>query len=155
MSDIHLIDEHLRRAAQTHPENLAVVDRSRSMTYRELAAQSARLSNLLVEEGVERGDRVGLYLDKSLESLIAIYGILQAGATYVPFDPNAPVARLAYIAQNAGIRCLLSGTEKAPEWADLLESATDVETLVVPNAAQGSVVPPGRVRLRTGEALAA
>ena len=60
-----------------------------------------------------RGDRVGLYLDKSLESVVGIYGILKGGATYVPLDPQAPPRRLAYIAGDCGLEVLVSGADKA------------------------------------------
>ncbi len=88
------------------------------MTYGELGDRSGRLADLLVERGVRRGDRVGLYLDKSLEAVVGIYGILRAGAAYVPFDPQAPLSRLAYIAGNADIRCLVSSKRKAASWPD-------------------------------------
>src|SRR5687767_8600595 len=117
----YLLHHYLQSAAARAPESVAVIDRARHATYAELDTASSRLANLLVELGVTRGDRVGFYLDKSLESLIAIYGILKAGAVYVPFDPQAPPARLGYIAANAGIRHLLTGAEKSATWRKLIE----------------------------------
>ena len=70
---------------------------------------------------MQHRDLVGLYLDKSLESLLGIYAILKLGAAYVPLDPAAPPARLATIAANAGLRCLVTGAEKAELWPELLE----------------------------------
>jgi amino acid adenylation domain-containing protein len=61
---------------------------------------------------VARGDRVGIYLNKSVESVIAVFGILKAGATYVPLDPGAPVKRVAYIMHNCAMRALVSNTRK-------------------------------------------
>ena len=79
-----------------------------SVTYAELEQRSNQVANLLLERGVRKGDRVGLYLDKSLESVVGIYGVLKAGAAYVPLDPEAPAARLAYIARDCGIELLLT-----------------------------------------------
>ncbi len=72
------------------------------MTYRQLDEESNRFSHLLIDHGVQPGDRVGLYLDKSLEAVVAIYAVLKAGAVYVPLDSRAPATRLAYIAADCG-----------------------------------------------------
>jgi acyl-CoA synthetase (AMP-forming)/AMP-acid ligase II len=62
------------------------------LTYAELVAQANSLASVLREQGVGRGDRVGIYMNKGLESAVAMYGIMQAGAAYVPLDPFAPVS---------------------------------------------------------------
>jgi amino acid adenylation domain-containing protein len=129
----HLLHQLLRSSALVHPDRPAVVDGERSMTYAELDARSNQVANLLAEHGASRGDRVGLYLDKSMESLAGIYGILKLGAVYVPLDPQAPTTRLAYITRNCDIRCLLTGQEKAGQWAAFAGEAPQLETLVVLN----------------------
>jgi non-ribosomal peptide synthetase component F len=66
------------------------------------------LSNLLCDRlnhlGVSPGDRVGIYLHKSIDSVAAIFGILKAGAAYTPVDPDAPVARNAYILSDCSVK---------------------------------------------------
>ena len=111
-----------------------MVDGARALTYGELERRANGLAGLLQERGVRRGDRVGLFLDKSLESLIGIFGVLKTGAAHVPFDSDAPVARLAYIARDANIRCLLTGIEKAEAWDDLVHAGAPLESIVVLNA---------------------
>src|SRR5207302_640191 len=108
--------------------------RDRQLTYRELDEASNRLARQLDELGVCPGDRVALYLDKSLESVIAVYGIMKAGAAYVPFDPDAPVTRLAYIAGNCTTACVVTGVEKREQWEALLGSGAPVSTFIVLNA---------------------
>jgi amino acid adenylation domain-containing protein len=129
-----LLHHHLEDSARRMPGATAVEDRDRSISYAELDALANRVANLLIERGVRRGDRVGFYLEKSLESVVAIYGILKTGAAYVPFDPNAPTQRLAYIARNADIRHLLTGAEKADRWASLVNEGAPLEHVVVLNA---------------------
>ena len=130
----YLLHHLLRQSARERPDSIAVSDRERTLTYEALDARSDRLAQLLAQLGVVRGDRVGFYLDKSLESVVAIYGIMKAGAAYVPFDPGAPTARLAYIARNAGLRHLVTGGEKSDAWHALLEAGAGIEHLVVLNA---------------------
>ena len=143
----YLLHHLLRTAAQSRPSAIAVEDGERSMSYADLDAASNRLANALHSAGVQRGDRVGFFLDKSLESVVAIYGILKAGAAYVPFDPQAPASRLGYIAANAGIRCLVSGVEKAAEWQGLVVAGAPLETIVVLNTGEETVSPPVGVSL--------
>jgi amino acid adenylation domain-containing protein len=148
-----LIDEQLAASTERHPGRVAVVDGGRTLTYLELDAAANRLAGLLRELGVARGDRVGLYLEKSAESLIGIFGILRAGATYVPLDPSAPVARLAGIARDADVRHLITGVERAECWNGLREGGARLEALIVPNGSDGEVEAPAGVRLVTSTEL--
>lgn len=143
----------LAESAARFPDRVAVVDGERSATYAELDATANRLAHLLAECGVRYGDRVGLYLEKSLEAVTGIYGTLKAGGTYVPLDPGAPPARLGTIAGDAGLRCLITGAEKKDDWAALVAEGAPVETLVVLNAADGEVAAPDGVRVVTSTAL--
>jgi amino acid adenylation domain-containing protein len=138
-----LLHRGLERAAGSDPERVAVFDGDRQLTYGELEIRANRLAHALLDLGVRRGDRLGLYLDKSPESLVGIYGSLKAGAAYVPLDPQAPQARVAYIAADCGIRVLLSGIERAGSWADLIARGAPLEQVIVLNAeAPADEVPP-------------
>jgi len=131
----YLVSHLLEESARNTPDAPAVLDGEREITYVELERQSNRLANLLVELGVERGERVGIYLDKSIESVVAIYGTLKAGGAYVPLDPQAPPARLGYIARDAGVRVLVTGCEKQDSWQALMQDGPALESLVVLNGA--------------------
>ncbi len=148
-----LLHERLTASAERDPEAPAVVDGERSLTYGELERRANALANLLIEEGVSRGDRVGLFLEKSLESLVGIYGILKAGALYVPLDPGAPASRLGYIAADAGIRCLVSASAKASTWEELVDAGAPLEAIAVLDENQGPNAPAG-VRVLGGDDLA-
>jgi L-proline---[L-prolyl-carrier protein] ligase len=150
-----LVHDLLSASAARFPDRPAVVDGDRTATYAELEAQASRLGHVLAECGVSHGDRVGLFLDKSLEAVIGIFAILKLGATYVPLDPAAPPARLATIAANADLRCLITGSEKEELWPQLREEGAPVETLIALNATDGQVEAPDGVRLLTASALEA
>jgi amino acid adenylation domain-containing protein len=129
----YLIHQLLEQSAAECPDSPALVDGGRQLTYAELDASANQLAQHLVELGVRRGDRVALYLDKSADSIVGIYGVLKAGAAYVPLDPQAPTSRLAYIASNAGIRVLLTGVDKAEEVSRLRAEAPRITDAVVLN----------------------
>jgi len=138
-----LLPHLLAAAAARSPERVAVVDALTALRYGELEREANRLAHALRQAGVRRGDRVGLYLDKSVGAIVGIYGILKAGAVYVPLDPFAPAPRLAYIARNCDLHCLVTEDAKAPRWAELMAAGAPLRTLVVMDAARPASAPPG------------
>lgn len=134
---LHLLHTAVSRAAAADPGAPAVVDSPRTLTYGELEERSNQLAHLLAELGVASGDRVGVYVDKSIEAVIALYGVLKRGAAYVPLDPMAPPSRLGYIAGDCGITCLLTGRSKAGRWAELIRGGARLTDLVVLDGRDG------------------
>lgn len=108
----HLLHHLLINSSQTHSDCIAVQQQEHTITYRQLDETSNQLANTLSYIGVEKGDRVGIYLDKSIEAVIAIFGILKAGATYVPLDSYAPIKRIAFIIKNCQIKTLISTKQR-------------------------------------------
>lgn len=104
----YLIHNLLQETAKTCPDRDAVISRSGSLTYAELHRESDRLARAFICQGVNSGDRVGLMLDKSLESVVSIFGILKTGAAYVPIDPQAPVTRIKYILNSCAIQHMVT-----------------------------------------------
>lgn len=117
--------------AVKYPDRLAVVFGNEKITYEELDIITNKLATMLQENDVKRGDRVGIYMNKSIPSIISILGILKAEAVYVPLDPNAPLSRLAYIIQNSGIRCLLTSTKKVKTLEQMFPEKTPLEIVVL------------------------
>jgi amino acid adenylation domain-containing protein len=146
-----LLHESVVRNASVSPHRPAVVGGDRVLSYGELDTRSNQVARLLADEcGVSRGDRVGLYLEKSVEAIIAIYGVLKCGAAYVPLDPLAPVERLGYIARDCGLSCLLTGAEKAKSWDALRNAGAPIDTFVVLNShnsftAEEAAIKPARI----------
>jgi amino acid adenylation domain-containing protein len=104
MSSIRSLNEYLEISARRRPHHPAVEEANHQITYAELGALSDRVRDRLVHDGVRQGDRVGIYLHKSIDGVASIFGILKAGATYVPVDPLAPASRNAYIFNNCAVR---------------------------------------------------
>lgn len=149
----YLVSHLLEGAARATPDAPAVLDGEHEITYLELERQSNRLANLLIELGVRRGERVGLYMDKSIASVVAIYGTLKAGGAYVPLDPQAPPARLGYIARDAAVRVLVTGCEKQDAWQALMADDPALQSLVVLNGVPAAA--PAGVRVLTPSDVAA
>lgn len=109
----YLLHHLLVASAEKYPDKEAVIDNGNSLTYSELDLKSGQLSQSLARWGVKAGDRVGIMLENSIESIVSLFGILKAGAAYVPIDPLAPSARIGHIVNNCEIKVLVTSTEHA------------------------------------------
>jgi len=105
--DRTVVDEFERQAART-PDAIAVVCENQSLSYAELNRRANRLAHHLIALGVAVENLVGLCMERSLELIIAVLGVLKAGAAYVPFDPSYPAERLAAMLDDANVAALLT-----------------------------------------------
>jgi len=109
---------YLEAAARATPDAIAVEEAGDAKrSYRELDQLSDRVRDRLVATGVRPGDRVGLCLPKSIDTLAILYGILKCGAAYVPTDATAPMARAGLILADCGVRAAFVETSLHDELA--------------------------------------
>ena len=108
--------------AQRTPDAIAVKCGEAELTYAALAARSGAIASALRAAGVQRGDRVGLLLERDLDLLPALFGVLRAGACYVPFDPSLPQDRIAFMATDAELHLLLGDAALIASVADGLHA---------------------------------
>ena len=97
--------------AQATPSAVAVSCCGKSLSYAELDARSNQLSHYLRSRQIRTEMLVAICLDRSLEMLVALLGVLKAGAAYVPLDPSFPVERLEFMLQDAQVSLLLSESQ--------------------------------------------
>jgi amino acid adenylation domain-containing protein len=109
MSPTRCLTDLIDASARRFPDKVAVrVPGGRSLTYSELDRLTDRLRDRLRHLGVGRGDRVGFRLRKSLDSVVALFGIMKAGAAYVPVDAESPAARGAYILNDCQVKVVVT-----------------------------------------------
>jgi amino acid adenylation domain-containing protein/thioester reductase-like protein len=102
------VTEMVHAAAATNPGRTAVEYDGRTITYAELIADTARLAARLRARGIGPGDRVGLGLGRSPELIVAQLAVQCAGAAFVPLDPAEPPERLRFLAEDAGLRAVVT-----------------------------------------------
>jgi amino acid adenylation domain-containing protein len=144
----YLLPHLLIESAGRHPKREAVRMDGRALTYDELDRFTNQVARTLRDVGVRPGDRVGIYVHKSLASVIGVFGILKAGAAYVPLDPNAPAKRLAYITRDCGIKVLLTAPAKLKALPEFYSEGTPLETILLSEeAAEIPTLLPDHVKL--------
>ena len=127
---LYVLPQAIDNAAGRSPDKEAIRCSGKSLTYEELALRSSSLARVLREQGVRRGDRVGIFMNKSIESAISLYGIMKAGAAYVPLDPFAPPARLSFVIKDCGIRCLISKADKLEAIKQMLTEGAELDCIL-------------------------
>jgi L-proline---[L-prolyl-carrier protein] ligase len=111
-------------AAQRHADRPAVKDDTGEMSYAELDALSGRAATALAELGVRRGDRVAIWLNKSIQAIAAMQGTLRIGAAYVPVDPMSPPLRAGTVMRDCAIRALVAPSDGASSVIEQLEGVS-------------------------------
>ena len=101
-----LHDGFLSQSVKT-PENVAVSFNGENLTYRELSERSLKVANWLIDNGISLGDFVAVSGERNIETIVNIFGILRAGAAYVPIDPDYPQGRKDYIYNNSRCKIFL------------------------------------------------
>ena len=100
----------VERAAEFR-EAVVAEDEDRRIKYAELDAQSDRLAAYLLAEGIKVGDFIGICMQRSVDMLIGVLGILKSGAAYLPLDPSYPLDRLKFMVEDASAKRIV--TEKS------------------------------------------
>ena len=114
-----LVQDGLERNAARFPNKTALVCESTRLTYGQIDAMANRCAHALRDLGVQPGDRVALCLPNSVDAVVAIFGILKAGAVFVPIHPSTKRDKLGYIVNNCRASVLFTPPRPdLKEWAN-------------------------------------
>jgi amino acid adenylation domain-containing protein len=105
------VERLVKVTAKRSPSAVAVSDSKRVLTYGELDKCAEDLSRRLCSLGVDRGDFVGLCVERSAALVVGALGILNAGGVYVALDPSYPIERLSFMLRDSGARVLVGSSE--------------------------------------------
>ncbi len=127
---IYLLPHTISNSAKQFPNREAFRFGAKSLTFSEINVKMNQLANLLHQVGIEKGDRIGIYLNRSLETAIAMYGIMQAGAIYVPLDPKVPIERTRFLINDCGIKILITNNAQRRNIQNIIESKVDLDAII-------------------------
>ncbi|PHM27778.1 non-ribosomal peptide synthetase [Xenorhabdus budapestensis] len=103
-----LLHQLFEQQAVVSPDAIALISGEKQLSYTELNQRANQLAHALIAAGVQPNDRVAICVERSLEMIIGLFGILKAGAGYVPLDTDYPTERLSYILTDCKPKLLLT-----------------------------------------------
>lgn len=125
------------------PEAIALIYQGQQLTYQALNCRANQLAHCLQSQGIGPEDRVAISMERSLELIVAILGVLKAGATYVPLDPTYPHERRAYKLNDSRAKLILAQrhlmADLLPYTVPILNLDTDWETIATHPTSNPSV----------------
>ncbi|MBJ6362748.1 amino acid adenylation domain-containing protein [Paenibacillus sp. GCM10012307] len=122
------------KAAAQFPDHIALSSIHGKLTYRELNERANRMARLLLDKGLTKGGFVTLFMERSLELVISLLGILKAGGVYVPVDPEHPEDRNRYILSDTESAFVLTKTQYLSEAKHLCAEISTVKEILAVDA---------------------
>jgi amino acid adenylation domain-containing protein len=101
------LETFLEESARRFPEKIALVCGQRRLTYGEIETSANRIAHGLIQKGIQRGDRVAVYLDNTAEAVLSLFGILKAGAVFMMINPTTKEDKLSYMLNNSKSAALI------------------------------------------------
>jgi amino acid adenylation domain-containing protein len=133
----YLLQHFLTASAMRRPTSAAVRMDGATMSYETLERSTNQLARALRRLGVREGDRVGLYVPKSFASVLGVFGIMKAGACYVPLDPGAPAKRTAFIMRDCDIKVVLAAASTLRLLNDIVAEGCGLNVVVLADEVSG------------------
>jgi acyl-CoA ligase (AMP-forming) (exosortase A-associated) len=133
----YLIHHMLRTSAQRYPEKEALVQGERRLSYEEVNSLCLSAAAGLRAAGLCRGDRVGIYLDTSIDQVLSIFSISQAGGVYVPINTVLFPQQVAHIVRDCGMKVLITTAEKLEVLLPVLQGADALKLIVITGEVNG------------------
>ncbi len=122
--------EILIRAAERHPEKIALIAEGKPFTYDELYQAALRLARLLQERGLQRGDRVAIYLDNGFPAAVSIFATLMAGGVFLMINPQTKRDKLQFILNDSEAVILLTDGHLAAQFVPALEHSKYLKAVI-------------------------
>jgi amino acid adenylation domain-containing protein len=150
-----LVQEFLEQSADRTPTKNALICDGQRLTYTQVEAQANRLANALRAQGVQRGERVVIFLPNSVEAVVGIFAALKAGAVFVVVNHTTKQDKLAYILNNCQASALIADGRQADLAQRLAQTIPSLKATILTSA---KITPPGLLSyesLQTREAYPA
>lgn len=125
------LESFLELSAATFPQKTALVCTRNRFTYAELETKANRLAHSLIGGGMQRGDRVAIYLENSVEAVIAIFAILKAGAAFLVVNPTTKADKVSYILNNCRAAGLITDRAKLGTLSAVMVAAPHLQSVWV------------------------
>jgi acyl-CoA ligase (AMP-forming) (exosortase A-associated) len=126
-----LVHELISASAQRTPRSVALREGSHEASYEMLAADISRAANFYLAMGLDRRDRVAVYMDKRLDTVVALFGAAAAGGVFVPVNPLLKSEQVSHILKDCNVRILVTTPERLELLRPVLASCHDLRCVVL------------------------
>ena len=141
MTDAFLLSDLISRSANRSPDAIALTFAKQPMSYGELASAQRSFANGVIGLGLQRGERVAIYLEKRFETVIASFGAPAAGCVFVPLNPLLKPEQVAYIMRDCNVRMLVTSPERFALLTESLTACHDLRHVVLLNHDTSKAMP--------------
>ncbi len=142
------IPDMLRRTVERCGGRIALSSGERQLTYAELNRMSDQVARILLDRGLQTGDFVSIFMERSMEAIIGMLGVVKAGGAYVPLDPEHPEDRNSYIIADTSSRIVITKESYATKLSALLaEGSGEVSLLCLDTQLDGEAAGPDIVQV--------
>ncbi|MDX2055554.1 MAG: AMP-binding protein [Polyangiaceae bacterium] len=131
VSQVTLLQEYLERNAAKYAAKTALVFKQERLTWGEVNEAADRLANCLRAAGVERGDRVVIYLDNGVQSAVSIFGVLKAGAVFSVVNSQTKSDKLLYMLNDCRAKALITSKYLSRTYAEVLPDAPHLKVAFI------------------------
>ena len=126
-----LVDDLLRASAKRHPNKVAIVHRNEHLAYSELDRLSDALARWLMQGGVNKGDRVAIFIENSAEYVLSFFAVLKAGAIAVPVDTQVVSRELAFYLEDCSVGLVLTDTRRSAFVEESLRNVVNPPSVMI------------------------
>jgi len=125
------VHEFLEKSRKSTPEKTALIQGDQRVSYQELDEMAARFASALIDQGIQKGDRVVIVTPNSVEAIVAIFGVLKAGGVFLVVHHSIKEKKLSYIVQDCGAKAVVLFTSQLPAFRTILETSKSLRCMIV------------------------
>jgi long-chain acyl-CoA synthetase len=134
-----LVQEFLERSAKKYPGKIALISGDENLTFTEVERQTNSLAQALLEGGINKQDRVALFLENSIESVVSIFGILKTGAVFVVLNPQLKAHKLESILNDCQARAMITDKSHFAVLRQTLKTCSTLELIILTDVDPGEI----------------
>lgn len=140
----HLLHELIRHQAEQRPDAVALTFQGTHTNYGDLSKAVAGFQGALLQRGIEKSDRIAIWLEKRTEMVVACFGTAAAGSVFVPVNPVLKAEQVAYILRDCNARLIVTSHERWRALSSVVEHCPDLRGAIIVGSTSESL-PPSRI----------
>jgi acyl-CoA synthetase (AMP-forming)/AMP-acid ligase II len=126
-----LVNEFLEQSAKRFPAKEAIIYQNRRLTFLEIENASNSLANVLIRYGLQKQDRVAIYLENSFESVVSIFGVLKSSGIFVMINPQAKAKKVGYILNDCQVKILITDSKRLEAISNVLSNCPNLRSIII------------------------